>query len=125
MLTVYLCRVMHATIYALVYNRYTEFGAEPWTGYEELGFHLACCLAGTLPKTSFDVFLWMLATVFLLSNFEFPHARFTPTVETCTCIRRFVQTVYRYYRRQRVTFGEHMIPSIVHAREFVRRAYPE
>lgn len=68
-------RVMHATMFDLIFHRYTETDGDHVVAYKELGFHLACSLAGCLPKTSFDVMLWRLGTVFLLANFSYPDGR--------------------------------------------------
>lgn len=62
----------HQILFDLVNHRYLSNVVQDRTAYEQLGFHLACCLAAVFPKTGFDVLIWQVATVYLLANFEPP-----------------------------------------------------
>ena len=64
-------RLTHQILFDLVNVRYTGLGNNQ-TAFEQLGFHLACCLSSQFPKTRFDVLVWQVATVYLLANFETP-----------------------------------------------------
>ena len=87
--------MMHQVLFDLVHARYFAWDDDDRTSFERLGFHLACCLAGTFPKSNFDVLVWQVATVYLLANYEPPAAQnFQHTTAPCASIRWVVSDVY-------------------------------